>query len=79
MENKEDKRMNKEFWKAALNRALRTVCQTALALIGTATFMQGVDWVQVVSASCLAGIVSILTSVVAGVPEAKKANNKEVQ
>ena len=66
--------MNKEFWKAALIRAFRTVCQTALALIGTATFMQELNWVSILSASCLSGIVSVLTSVVTGLPEAPKAN-----
>lgn len=65
--------MNKEFWKAALTRALRTVCQTALALIGTATFMQELNWVSIISASCLSGIASILTSVATGLPEAPKA------
>lgn len=67
--------MNKEFWKAAVNRAIRTVCQTALALIGTATFMQDLNWVNVASASLLAGIISILTSVVSGLPEAPKTSN----
>jgi hypothetical protein len=66
--------MNKEFWKAALTRAFRTVCQTALALIGTATFMQDLNWIQILSASCLSGVVSILTSVVTGLPEAPKTN-----
>lgn len=66
--------MTKEFWKAALTRAIRTICQTALALIGTATFMQELNWVSILSASCLSGIASILTSVVTGLPEAKKAD-----
>lgn len=67
--------MNKEFWKAALVRAFRTVCQTALALIGTATFMQELNWISILSASCLSGIASILTSVATGLPEAKKTDN----
>lgn len=67
--------MNKEFWKAALTRAIRTVCQTAIAMIGTATLMQDLNWINVVSASLLAGIMSILTSVVSGLPEAPKASN----
>ena len=66
--------MTKEFWKAALTRALRTICQTALALIGTATLMQELNWVQVLSASCLSGIASILTSIATGLPEAKKVD-----
>lgn len=66
--------MNKEFWKAALNRAIRTVCQTAIAMIGTATLMQDLNWVNVLSASLLAGIMSILTSVVSGLPEVQKTS-----
>lgn len=60
--------MNKEFWKAAGIRALKTVCQTAIAMIGTAVVMTQVDWLMVGSASLLAGILSILTSL-AGIPE----------
>lgn len=54
--------------KAALVRALKTVCQTAIAMIGTAAVMSSVDWKMVASAALLAGILSILTSV-AGLPE----------
>ena len=60
--------MNKEFWKAAGVRALKTVCQTAIAMIGTAAVMSEVNWAIVGSASLLAGILSILTSL-AGIPE----------
>lgn len=60
--------MNKEFWKAAGVRALKTVCQTAIAMIGTAVVMSEVNWAIVGSASLLAGILSILTSL-AGIPE----------
>lgn len=61
--------MTKEFWKAAGIRALKTVCQTALALIGMATVLQDVDWLYVLSASALAGLLSVLTSVTTGLPE----------
>ena len=54
--------------KAAGVRAIKTVAQTAVATIGTSTIMGNVDWVMVASASALAGILSILTSV-AGLPE----------
>lgn len=60
--------MNKQWLKAAGIRALKTVCQTAVALIGTTLVISDVDWVMVASASVLAGILSLLTSV-AGLPE----------
>ena len=60
--------MNKQWFKAAGVRALKTVCQTAVALIGTTLVISDVDWVMVASASVLAGILSLLTSV-AGLPE----------
>lgn len=59
----------KEFWKAAGIRALRTIAQTAVATIGTAAIMSDVKWGVVVSASVLAGILSLLTSVATGLPE----------
>lgn len=62
---------NKEFLIAALNRALRTVAQTAIATIGTAVLMSEVNWTAVASASLLAGILSILTSISTGLPEVK--------
>lgn len=58
----------KEWWKAAGIRAIKTVCQTAVASIGTAAVMSQVDWKMVLSASVLAGILSMLTSL-AGLPE----------
>lgn len=62
---------SKEFWMAALNRAVRTVAQTAVATIGTAALMSQVNWTAVVSASVLAGVLSILTSISTGLPEVK--------
>ena len=61
--------MTKEFWKAALIRAVRTIAQTAVATIGTTMVMQEVDWLMVGSASLLAGILSVLTSIATGLPE----------
>lgn len=58
----------KKWFKAASIRALKTVAQTAVATIGTAAVMSAVDWKMVVSASILAGILSVLTSL-AGLPE----------
>lgn len=62
--------MNKEFWKAALIRAVRTICQTAIATIGTTAMIQDVNWLMVLSTASLAGLISILTSIVTGLPEA---------
>lgn len=61
--------MNKEFLIASLIRAIRTICQTAVATIGTAMVVSEVDWKYVVSASALAGLLSILTSIATGLPE----------
>lgn len=61
--------MTKNFFKAAAIRALKTVCQTAVATIGTAAAVGEVDWTFVGSASLLAGVLSLLTSISAGLPE----------
>jgi hypothetical protein len=61
--------MNKSFWAAALNRAIRTVAQSALATIASASILSEVNWLVVLSASVLAGVVSILTSIATGLPE----------
>jgi len=60
----------KSWMKAAGVRALKTVAQTAVATIGTAAVVGEVNWTVVVSASLLAGILSLLTSI-AGLPEVK--------
>ncbi len=66
--------MQTEYWKkwsrAAGVRALKTAAQTAVATIGTGALLSEVSWVAVASASALAGILSLLTSV-AGLPEVK--------
>ena len=61
----------KKWLKAAAVRAAKTVAQTAVATIGTSAALSAVDWKVVISASLLAGILSLLTSV-AGVPEGKE-------
>ena len=64
--------MKKSYWKewikAAGVRAIKTIAQTAIATIGTAAVLSAVDWKIVVSASILAGILSLLTSLT-GLPE----------
>lgn len=57
-----------KWLKAAGIRAIKTVAQTAVATIGTSVVLSEVNWVMVASASCVAGILSLLTSV-AGLPE----------
>lgn len=63
--------MNKTFWKAAGIRALRTLCQSAVAAIGTAAMLQDVNWISVASTAALAAVLSVLNSVATGLPEAK--------
>lgn len=60
----------KKWLKAAGIRAIKTVAQTAVASIGTAVVLGEVNWIMVISASALAGVLSLLTSV-AGLPELK--------
>ena len=62
---------NKNWWKAAFVRALRTIAQTAVATIGTAALIERVNWLAVLSASALAGVLSLLTSL-AGLPEVRE-------
>lgn len=62
----------KKWLKAAAIRAIKTICQTAIASIGTAAVIAEVDWIFVVSASILAGILSVLTSL-AGLPEVDRS------
>ena len=62
----------KNFLRAAGIRAMRTVAQTAIAVIGTSAVLEEVNWLAVASAAVLAGILCILTSVATGLPEAPK-------
>lgn len=68
--------MNKKWFKAAAVRAIKTVAQTAIATIGTSAVISDVNWLMVLSASALSGVLSILTSV-AGLPEVKTEEEGE--
>lgn len=61
---------DKGFWRAAAVRAVRTFCQTMLASIGTAALLSDINWPIVLSASSTSAILSILTSIITGLPEA---------
>ena len=63
------------FIKCALIRSARTVCQTAIGMIPASAIISEVDWRLVASASLLAGIVSILTSIATGLPEVDYAEH----
>ena len=64
-----------EFIKASLLRCCRTIAQAAISIIGTSVVLSDVNWAMVVSASLLAGILSILTSVATGLPEVEYAQH----
>lgn len=68
----------KQWIKCAGIRAIKTMCQTAIATIGTTTLFNEVDWVVVGSSSLLAGILSLLTSL-AGLPELEKKEEEEIE
>lgn len=63
---------NKEWWKKAGTRAIKTMAQTALSLFTVGQVIQDIDWVMVASASVVAGAYSLLTSL-AGLPEMEDA------
>ena len=67
-----DKLKNKKFWECALARCIRTVCQTAVATIGTGVVITEMNWLAVGSASIVAGLISILMSIISGIPEVKE-------
>ena len=61
------------FARAAFIRAIKTMCQTAVSLLGVGALMSDIDWIRVLSASALSGIMSVLTSVATDLPEAPAA------
>lgn len=61
--------MTKEFWKSVGIRALHTMAQTAIGVIGASSLISQVNWVAVASSAALAGIVSVLKSIAIGIPE----------
>lgn len=64
---------SKEFWEAAAHRAIRTFAQTAISAIPTsAALLTEINWIYILSASALAAIVSILTSIATGLPEVEE-------
>lgn len=63
--------MTKQWWKAASVRAVKTIAQTAVAMIPAAVTINAVDWLTVIGTAALAGVVSLLTSI-AGLPEVKE-------
>lgn len=62
---------NKKWWAAAGTRAIKTMAQTAVATIGASTMITETNWIMVASATVMAGVLSILTSV-AGLPEVEE-------
>ena len=70
--------LTKEFWKAAIIRAIYTSASTALAVITVSggTMLSQVNWLVVLQTSLLSGVISILKSVIVGVPEANREEFK---
>lgn len=60
---------NSNFWKAAIVRMLKTMAQTALSMLTVGQAVLDVDWLNVLSVSAVAGIISLLTSIATGLPE----------
>ena len=64
--------MTKQFWKAACIRAIKTAAQTAVGAVATAaTVLQDVNWAVVLSTAALSAVLSMLTSIAGGLPEAE--------
>lgn len=67
----------KEFWRAAGTRALRTMAQTAIAMIGTAVVLSELDPRYIISGMTVAGILSVCSSIVSGLPEVSGTDTEE--
>lgn len=65
-----NQRSTKEFFRAALIRAFKTICQTALSMLAVGMSLSEVDWLKLLSISAVAGVISLLTSFATGLPEA---------
>lgn len=61
-----------DFWKAALTRACKTIAQTAVSMLTVGQAVLDVDWLNVISVSAVAGLISLLTSIATGLPEVSK-------
>lgn len=67
--------MSKKWWKAAGIRALKTLCQTVVSMLTIGQAVMEVDWVNVLSVSAVAGVISLLTSI-AGLPEVEEKGDE---
>lgn len=63
---------DKSFWKAAIVRMVKTMAQTALSMLTVGQAVLDVDWLNVISVSAVAGLISLLTSIATGLPEVSK-------
>lgn len=64
--------MSRDFWRAVGIRALKTVCQTAVAMLPAAAMITDVNWQAVAGTAALAGVCSVLTSIATGLPEVEQ-------
>lgn len=67
----------KEWWLAALNRAVRSIAQSAIAALGTTALITEVDWKVVISTAAMTGLLSILTSIATELPEVPEKEEGE--
>lgn len=68
--------MNKSFWKAAAIRALRTFAQSMVSMIAVGAAISEVSWLRALSVSAVAALLSVLTSIATGLPEAQIEQKK---